>query len=135
MVSSRRDSALRASYDDGCHARRYIRAAGWLGGFRDRSQLDQDLMPSDTEIRRRRLRFRAWHRGIREMDLLLGGFADAAIEKLEEEDLRSLEELLEVPDHDVFAWLTDQAQVPPVFDTPLFRHLKRFHDHAHPQNA
>ena len=92
-------------------------------------------MPSDTETRRRRLRFRAWHRGIREMDLLMGEFADAALAKLGDEDLGSFEELLEAPDHDVYAWLTDQALVPPSHDTPLFRQLKRFHDHAHPLNA
>jgi len=92
-------------------------------------------MPSDTEIRRRRLRFRAWHRGIREMDLLLGRFADAAVETLDDEDLACFEELLEVPDHDVFAWLTGQAQLPVSRDTPLFHKLKRFHDHAHRPDA
>jgi antitoxin CptB len=92
-------------------------------------------MTSDTEIRRRRVLFRAWHRGIREMDLLLGSFADATLGELGEEDLRAFEELLEVPDHDVFAWLTGQAPVPTPLDTPLFRQLKRFHDHAHPLNV
>jgi len=69
------------------------------------------------------------------MDLLLGGFADAAVEALPDRDLRDFEELLELPDHDVFAWLTGQAPLPPGHDTPLFRQLKRFHDHAHPLNA
>jgi antitoxin CptB len=92
-------------------------------------------MSSDFEIRRRRLRFRAWHRGIREMDLLMGGFADAAVAGLDEDELRCFEELLEAADHDVFAWLTGQAPVPDNHDTPLFRRLKRFHDHAHPLNV
>jgi antitoxin CptB len=92
-------------------------------------------MPSDTEIRRRRLRFRAWHRGIREMDLLMGGFADAQLTRLDDDELTAFEALLEVPDHDVLAWLTDQAPLPPGQDTPFFRKLKRFHDHAHPINV
>jgi antitoxin CptB len=92
-------------------------------------------MPPDTEIRRRRLRFRAWHRGIREMDLLMGGFADAELAGLHDDELASFEELLEVPDHDVLAWLTGQALLPPGRDTPFFRKLKRFHDHAHPINV
>ena len=89
-------------------------------------------MLSDTEIRRRRLRFRAWHRGIREMDLLMGAFADASVANLDEHELGFFEELLELPDQEVFAWLTGQASVPKDHDTPLFRKLKTFHDHAHP---
>jgi antitoxin CptB len=92
-------------------------------------------MLSDMEIRRRRLRFRAWHRGIREMDLLMGAFADATIATLDDADLRCFEELMELPDQNVFAWLTGQAPVPPDHDTSLFRKLKRFHHHAHPLNV
>jgi antitoxin CptB len=89
-------------------------------------------MLSDIEIRRRRLRFRAWHRGIREMDLLMGSFADAMAGTLEESELSSFEELMELPDQDVFAWLSGQAPVPVDHDTPVFRKLQRFHDHADP---
>jgi antitoxin CptB len=69
------------------------------------------------------------------MDLLLGGFANAALGALDDDELSSFEALLELPDHDVFAWLTGQAPLPPDQDTPFFRRLKRFHDHAHPINA
>ncbi|MBV9566555.1 MAG: succinate dehydrogenase assembly factor 2 [Hyphomicrobiales bacterium] len=89
-------------------------------------------MLPDTEIRRRRLRFRAWHRGIREMDLLMGAFADARLSSLDEHELGLFEELMEVPDQEVFAWLTGQATVPQDHDTSLFRKLKAFHDHVHP---
>jgi antitoxin CptB len=92
-------------------------------------------MLSDTEIRRRRLRFRAWHRGIREMDLLMGAFADAMVTTLDEGELSCFEGLMELPDQEVFAWLTGQAPVPAAQDTSLFRKLKRFHDHAHPLHA
>ncbi len=92
-------------------------------------------MHSDTEIRRRRVRFRAWHRGIREMDLLMGAFADARVASLDEGELELFEALMEVPDQEVFAWLTGQTPVPKLHDTTLFRKLKSFHDHGHPRHA
>ena len=92
-------------------------------------------MHSDIEIRLRRLRFRAWHRGILEMDLLMGRFADAKLASLEEHELEFFEALMELPDQEVFAWLTGQASVPKLHDTSLFRKLKSFHDHAHPLHA
>jgi antitoxin CptB len=90
------------------------------------------IMFSNTEIRRRRLRFRAWHRGIREMDLLMGAFADARLAGLDEHELGLFEKLMDLPDQEVFAWLTGQLPVPELHDTSLFRKLKRFHNHARP---
>ena len=76
--------------------------------------------------RRRRLLFRSWHRGIREADLLLGRFADAHIAGLSEQELDVYESLLDVPDHDLYAWVTNGG-VAPEYDTPLFRKLCDFH--------
>src|SRR4051794_15146948 len=56
---------------------------------------------ADLDPRRRRILFRAWHRGIREMDLILGRFADAAIDALSEPELDAFEQLIEVPDRDL----------------------------------
>src|SRR5271163_2921177 len=56
--------------------------------------------------RRKRLLFRCWHRGTREMDLILGRFADAEIASLGEDDLTELEHLIEVPDPDLYAAVT-----------------------------
>jgi antitoxin CptB len=81
----------------------------------------------DIGARRRRLRFRAWHRGMREVDLLLGRFADAVIEDLDETELAGFEALLDVPDPDVLAWITGELAVPPDDDTPLLRRLLSFH--------
>ena len=53
--------------------------------------------------RRKRLLFRCWHRGTREMDLILGRFADAEIGNLSDDELTQLETLLEVPDPDLYA--------------------------------
>jgi antitoxin CptB len=58
----------------------------------------------DREIRLKRLRFRAWHRGVKEADLLIGGFFDAAWRRLERCRDRSVRELLEEQDVDIMAW-------------------------------
>jgi antitoxin CptB len=81
----------------------------------------------DLAARRRRIRFRAWHRGIRELDLLMGRFADLQVESLSGAEIEDFERLLEASDHDVFAWLTGEAMPEEGYDTPLFRKLRGFH--------
>jgi antitoxin CptB len=71
--------------------------------------------------------FRSWHRGIRETDLLLGRFADAEISALSEADLDDYERLLDVPDHDLYLWVTGEAQAPDEFLTPLLSRIRDFH--------
>lgn len=78
--------------------------------------------------RRKKLLFRCWHRGMREMDLLMGQFADARIAQLSERDLNDLELLIEVPDQDLFQWLTGTTSVPENYDFAVFRAFKAFHD-------
>lgn len=81
----------------------------------------------ELDTRRKRLRFRAWHRGMREMDLVFGPFADAAAADLTENEVAQFEALLEAPDPDVYAWITGAAPVPANFDTALFKRLCAFH--------
>lgn len=64
------------------------------------------------ETRRRRLRFRSWHRGTKEMDLLLGRFADAALDGLTTRQLDAYEALLREPDPDVYGWIVRQVAPP-----------------------
>ena len=78
------------------------------------------------DVRRRKLLFRAWHRGLREVDLILGRFADKHIERLDEADLSEFENLMNGPDGELLAWLTGEAEVPPAHDGPLFRRLRKF---------
>jgi antitoxin CptB len=78
--------------------------------------------------RQRRALFHAWHRGTREMDLLLGPFADARIESLSGEEMDQFEALMEVPDGELYAWLSGSAAVAPDHDNDLFRALAGFHD-------
>jgi antitoxin CptB len=78
------------------------------------------------DIRRRKVLFRSWHRGMREMDLILGRFADATVEQLTQDEVAEFEQLIEVPDRELLAWVTGEAEVPPNYDTALFRRLRDF---------
>lgn len=63
-----------------------------------------------VDIRRKRLKFRSWHRGIKEADILLGTFADSHLDKLDNAQLDRYENLLREPDLKIVAWITkDQA--------------------------
>jgi antitoxin CptB len=79
------------------------------------------------DARRRRLLFRSWHRGIREMDLVLGRFADAHITNLSDADLDEYEAWLVVPDQQIFTWVNGSQPAPAAIDTALFRRLRDFH--------
>jgi antitoxin CptB len=76
--------------------------------------------------RRKRLLFRCWHRGIREMDLILGRFADAEIANLSDDELADLEFLMEVPDPDLYAALTGNVLPAPECANGLFARIKSF---------
>jgi len=79
------------------------------------------------DARRRKLLFRSWHRGIREMDLILGGFADEAIATLNDAELDQYEHLLELQDADLLSWFTSGQSVPAAFDTQLLKKIMAFH--------
>ena len=91
-------------------------------------------MPGSTrsseglDIRRRKLLFRSWHRGIREMDLIMGRFADAWIERLTDAELGEYERLIEVPDGVLLAWISGEGEVPPEHDCAVLRRLRAFHE-------
>jgi antitoxin CptB len=76
------------------------------------------------DARRRRLLFRATHRGTFENDLMLGGFLRAHLATLDDADLTALEALLELPDPDLADWLTGRAPVPPEQDTAMLRRIR-----------
>ncbi len=73
--------------------------------------------------RRRRLLFRSWHRGIREMDLILGGFADAEIATLTDAEMDQYEGLLELQDADLLSWATGERPIPPAYQSGLFARI------------
>lgn len=76
--------------------------------------MDETPAPDATmlDARRRRLLFRAHHRGTRENDILIGGFVQAHIAVFTEDELNALEDILEIPDPLVADWLTGRAPLP-----------------------
>lgn len=89
-------------------------------------------MTANLEERRRKLRFRAWRRGFREMDLLMGSFADAHLADLSATELDAFERLLELPDWEVYAWLVGQAPVPDAYSSSVLDRLIGFRFQARP---
>ncbi|AWK86894.1 succinate dehydrogenase assembly factor 2 [Azospirillum thermophilum] len=79
-----------------------------------------------VETRRKRLRFRSWHRGTREMDLLMGSFADAHIGSFDHPQLDRFEALLELGDPDLYDWMNGRAPVPAEHDSDVMRLLMDF---------
>jgi antitoxin CptB len=69
--------------------------------------------------RRKKLLFRAWRRGVRETDLIVGRFADAHIGTLDEPSLDDFERLIEVPNSDLYAWVSGENDIPSDYDTAV----------------
>jgi antitoxin CptB len=63
---------------------------------------------------------------MREMDLILGRFADAAVAGLTDAELDEFERLLDVPDRELLGWVTREVMIPAQHDGPLFRRLCEF---------
>ena len=84
------------------------------------------ISSADLDPRRRRLLFRAWHRGIREMDLVLGQFADNELGGIDDSDLDEFESILGEDDNDLFKWICGKAETPRRLKTPLFERISAF---------
>jgi antitoxin CptB len=80
--------------------------------------------------RRKKLLFRAWRRGVRETDLIVGRFADAYIDKFDDAALEDFERLIEVPNADLYAWVVGDRDIPADYDTTVLRRLITFHTHT-----
>src|SRR6266478_5169702 len=119
---------------DNAHGDRYmtfprpVRVFG-VGGMVGWRPLMTERSSDGLDLRRRKLLFRCWHRGMREMDLIMGRFADSALAELSDAELADLERLIELPDRDLLAWVTGEAGVPPDVDTVVFRRMRDFHKH------
>ncbi|MEI6986645.1 MAG: succinate dehydrogenase assembly factor 2 [Rhodospirillaceae bacterium] len=84
------------------------------------------MCPESLEFRRKRTRFRAWHRGMRESDLLLGSFADVYADTFSAEQLGRFETLLEVADADIYNWYAKREPVPTEYDHDVMALLMAF---------
>jgi antitoxin CptB len=80
----------------------------------------------DPDIRRKRLFYRAWHRGTREADLILGSFAEAHLAGFDTAQLDRFEALLECPDAELFDWINARARPSPEFDHDVTQLLLAF---------
>ena len=77
----------------------------------------------DHETRLRRLHMRSWRRGMKEMDLILGNFADTALQVLDLSELDLHEALMNEPDQDLYAWLSGSYPTPDVYKPAVERVL------------
>ena len=119
-----------ANSADNSRCRRYINPARHVRAFGVRIGIT-DMTGSTRssgglDDRRKRLLFRCWHRGTREMDLILGRFADVEIADLGDTELAQLEHLIEVPDPDLYAALTGNKSLAPEYASGLFDRIKSF---------
>jgi antitoxin CptB len=104
---------------------RHVRAFGVGEG----SAMTGSTRSSDgLDHRRKRLLFRCWHRGTREMDLILGRFADANIADLSDSELDDLERLIELPDPDLYSALSGGRPLAEEYANGIFTRIKAFSD-------
>lgn len=82
-------------------------------------------MGETAEARLKRMAMRSWRRGTKEMDLVLGPFADAHLAGLSEADLQTYDVLLEENDQDLMAWILGQSPAPPPL-VPLLARITAF---------
>jgi len=80
------------------------------------------------DARRKRVIYRCQHCGMKENDVLLGGFAAAHAAGLDDAELGLLEALLEEPDNDLYNWITGKMPVPAAHDNPLMTRLRKFNN-------
>ncbi len=78
------------------------------------------------DSRHNRIRFRAWRRGFREADLILGPFSDRYVRAFSDDELDRFEALLEQSDHDIYAWILGSTPVPEAFDNDIMGRLRAF---------
>jgi antitoxin CptB len=90
-------------------------------------------LPLDRDARIKRLRFRAWHRGTREADYLIGGFFDRHCGNWGETEMDWFEALLEEQDVDIMAWAIGTAPVPERYQGEPMRRLQQIDYVKHPK--
>ncbi|MBM3516613.1 MAG: succinate dehydrogenase assembly factor 2 [Alphaproteobacteria bacterium] len=90
-----------------------------------------EQLDAAAAVRRKRLLFRSTHRGIKELDILLGGFAGRHLDALTAKQLDRYEGLLEEADPDLLAWVVGRRPVPAAIDHDVMTMLRAFCDSRH----
>ena len=80
---------------------------------------------NDLYERRKRLKFRAWHRGTKEGDLIIGHFVEQNLDRLDHDLCAWFEALLEEQEQEVLEWITGKSPLPEKYDTPLMAELMK----------
>jgi len=82
--------------------------------------------PTQLETRRRRILYRATHRGSYENDLLIGGYVRRHLGEMSAGELDALEAVMEASDADLADWLTGRRPVPAAADSPMLRAIRAY---------
>lgn len=96
-----------------------------------RQPAEAETVSEDRETRLKRLRLRSWRRGTKEMDLILGSFADRRMHLLSDAELDAHEAIMAENDHDLYQWISGQADIPQEIE-PAIRLVA---DHFSKQNT
>ena len=83
-------------------------------------------MTETLENRRKRLVYRAMHRGIKEADIVIGGFAVRHLDELSVAELDESEALIAFPDKELYEWITGKVAPPANLIGPVFERLQKF---------
>ncbi len=86
---------------------------------------------NERAARLRKLSFRAWRRGFKEADIILGNFADDYLASMSDADLDTFEVLLEVPDQDLYGWIIEREPAPAEFQSEILKSLNVFYTTAY----
>jgi antitoxin CptB len=78
----------------------------------------------DRDLKIKQLRYRAWRRGFREHDFLMGTFADTQLSIQDDAGIDAFGALLDQADWDVYYWIVGQKPVPEAFQTPVMTALQ-----------
>lgn len=84
-------------------------------------------MDDDIETRKRRAVWRASHRGTKELDILIGRYAEAELSRMHESELSNFEEFLAMPDPELQDWLLTASTAPAPEFTDVVTAVRKFH--------
>ena len=89
------------------------------------ARLESEMSP-ERKLRLGRIQFRAWRRGFREADMVLGPFVDQVGPSMDDGELDQLEHLLNEEDQYLYAWIIEKEPTPPEFDGPMLARIRAF---------
>jgi antitoxin CptB len=92
------------------------------------------LMDYEARLKKDRLNklsFRAWRRGFKEADIILGNFADERLTTMDNKELDLFEILLEVPDQDLYGWIISREATPLEFQSKIMNDLNSYYKNVH----